>query len=228
MSMVKIDPSWGEIVATLALVQRFTLKIELDVFIGNEWVMGASVVETEFIFAVLTWEWGFPCYVSLVVVKPHVHDWAENLREKILTGEPGGVLNNNNCKLECLVHGEADKPVVVVELSFSEVDGGLENDWIQVTLLIKFEVAGEIDIQVLNDDLDWAFRWDQKGSSFLISVDFPMLESWEIKLKETLSFPAWLKVNFDRGHFKIDVFIFNVAPGDIPLESWDLEEFGGI
>jgi len=58
-------------------------------FIGDERVMSASVVKSEFIFAVLTREWVFPCYVSLVVVKPHVHDWTENLREKILTGEPG-------------------------------------------------------------------------------------------------------------------------------------------
>jgi len=57
--------------------------------IGDERVMSACVVEAEFIFAVLTSEWGFPCYVSLVVVKPHVHDWAENDGEKILTGEPG-------------------------------------------------------------------------------------------------------------------------------------------
>jgi hypothetical protein len=80
------------------------------------------------------------------VVKPHVHDWAENLREKILTSEPGRVLNNYNGKLECLVHGEADEPVVVVECSFSEVDVGLENDWIQVPLLVKLEVAREINI----------------------------------------------------------------------------------
>jgi len=69
-----------------------------------------------------------------------------------------------------LVHRKADEPVVVVELSFSEVDGGLENNWIQVTLFIKFEVAGEINIQILDDNLDRAFRRDEKARSFLVGL----------------------------------------------------------
>jgi hypothetical protein len=59
--MIEIDPAGGKIVTTFTLVQGFSLKVELDVLIGNEWVMGASVVETEFIFPVLSWERAFPC-----------------------------------------------------------------------------------------------------------------------------------------------------------------------
>ena len=156
--------------------------------IPNIWVNSLSVIKKEISIGVLSMEWRRHGWErKLVIIQECCHNWFSHVGEDVVSNEVNRVFNDYDSEFDDLIHDDAYKLVVVVEIGVSEVDFGTEDDWLEVTHVGASEDAVDVEIEVFEFKGYFAGFWEYPGIYLLISFDIPFFESWEVDLHHWLS-----------------------------------------
>ena len=181
------------------LVSHLSNKVELDEAVSNQRGLGAPVIEGHYGVFVLALEGTPDVEVEVVVVQEFVDHWAEHVREDVLADEEHGVANHDEGKLKHLEEAEGGERVLVVNEGVSESELGVVDDWVDVAVLVQLHVHIEGDVEVLDDQSHWSISCHDPSVNCLNSINFPLLNSWELELNE------WHVVNLVFSHVNFEV-----------------------
>ena len=152
------------------------------------------------------------------MVQERVHHWTHHVGEDVLANEVNTVLDDDDAEVDELVHHKAKDWVLVIEGRVAEADVAVVHHWIQIAVLVKFQVRLEVELKVLEDELDLGEVGQEPVVDLLLSIDLPVLDGWELDSNEVLV-GSLDEVNFSVGHIQIDTRVGDVGPVELPLQQ---------
>ena len=102
----------------------------------------------------------------------------------------------------------------MIEVGVTELDVNIVNDWVKVAILIKYQISLEVDVEVFEDELNWALTWQEHRIDGLRTIDLPVLDGWEVNLDER-NVVASGQLNDNVFDIEVYLGVRNVSPGDI-------------
>lgn len=125
----EVHSGWLQ-VTTDSIVSEVTVHEEVSDAGFDIRVTDIPIVELERVSSILSSNQRRELELVFVVVQESVKDGPEHIREDGLADEISRVLNDDNTKVDELMHQECEELVVMIEIGFSEVDVDGVDDWV--------------------------------------------------------------------------------------------------
>jgi len=86
----------------------------------------------------LTVEWTPDIEIQMIVIKECIINWTQHVQNVLanVTNEVDGVSNHNKREIKNLLQAEVGNSILMMQGRFTEADGCVIENWINVTLLV--------------------------------------------------------------------------------------------
>lgn len=181
----------------------------------------ASVVKSKWSSGTLAEEWTWKTELESIMVHHLVENWSKHVGENVRTDKVDRILNNYDLVFDPLMHEEGHDQVVVVQISLSEFDKGIINDWVKITIFSEYEVSIKLKLEILDDESYGALSWQDPGVQALVRTDLPLLQRGKIELnlwpKSVIIFIN--EQQLDVLNIELRLRVGDIGPHEVPVQK---------
>lgn len=124
---------------------------EVDPSFTDVWGLCLPEIEGEEIPGVLSSDHRWKGEWEHVVIQEAIHYWPHHVCENILSDEVNGVFDDDDTKVDKLMHDKGSDRIIMIKIGLSEVNICAIDNWVKVTVLIQDKVSFKVDLEILED-----------------------------------------------------------------------------